>query len=170
MNANAEKWIGLSTNLYEYNCQRVDQGLWCVITNREEKSFPFSFTFAFACHIQYTRNLSFRRQGIWGVSCAVFKMVPHGLWACMTCFFETKYVSQIPWASRLCSRLNLSPCTCSIGPCGDVILHGPDVVAQSLGVQVSHVEGWEFEPNPVTPMTYKIDTCRYLAWCSVLVG
>ena len=47
----------------------------------------------------------------------------------------------------------------------------PDVVADSLelGLPVQQVGSWN-PSGSVKPMTYKIDTCRYLGWCLALIG
>ena len=39
-----------------------------------------------------------------------------------------------------------------------------DIVAESAGEKAFHAEGLEFKP-----MTYRIDTCPYLAWCLALL-
>ena len=48
-------------------------------------------------------------------------------------------------------------------------------VAESLerGPRVREIGRWAVEnlvPGRVKPMTYKIDTCRFLAWRSELIG
>ena len=65
-------------------------------------------------------------------------------------------------------------CLCGISP-GEVRTPHytwalPDVVAESVERRPRVREIGSLVPGQVKPMTYQIDTCRFLAWCFALIG
>ena len=48
--------------------------------------------------------------------------------------------------------------------------HGPDAVTESVEAHVFKPIVWSLIAGRVKPMTYKINTCHYIAWCLALLG